>query len=124
MKRFAAVVFVGAMALGISSAWAAEQAKQKTIAALYQERVALKGQLVRVQGKVVKANNNIMGRNFVHVQDGTADKGNNDLTVTSSQTAKVGDKVTVTGRVVLDKDFGSGYAYPLLMEEASIAPAK
>jgi hypothetical protein len=79
---------------------------------------------VRVDGKVVKVNNGIMGRNFLHLQDGTGDASSNDLTVTSKQTAAVGDQVTITGKVVLDRDFGSGYLYPLLVEEASIAPAK
>ena len=123
MKTFPAVVLAGVLGLGALSAFAAD-AKLKTVATLYQEKAALAGQLVRVQGKVVKANNNIMGRNFVHLQDGTGGKGTNDLTVTSSQTAKVGDQVTVTGRVVVDKNFGSGYAYPLLVEEATIAAKK
>ncbi len=123
MKSIPVIVFVSVLGLGLSSAFA-DQAKQKTVAALYKESKALAGQTVQVQGKVVKANNNIMGRNFVHVQDGTGEKGKNDLTITSSQTANVGDKVTVTGKVVVDKDFGSGYAYPLLIEEASIAPAR
>jgi len=123
MKTFPAVVLAGVLGLGALSAFAAE-AKLKTVAALYQEKAALAGKLVRVQGKVVKANNNIMGVNFVHLQDGTGSKGTNDLTVTSSQTANVGDQVTVTGRVVVDKNFGSGYAYPLLVEEATIAAKK
>ena len=119
MKTIPAVVLAGVLGLGALSAFAAE-AKLKTVAALYQEKAALAGQLIRVKGKVVKTNNNIMGRNFVHVQDGTGTKGSDDLTVTSNQTAKVGDQVTVTGRVVVNKDFGSGYSYPLLIEEASI----
>jgi len=123
MKSIPVIVFISVLGLGLTSAFA-DQAKVKTVAALYKEKTALAGQTVQVQGKVVKANNNIMGRNFVHVQDGTGEKGKNDLTVTSNQTANVGDKVTITGRVVVDKDFGSGYAYPLLIEEANIAPAK
>ena len=122
MNKMPAVVLAAVLGIGASSLFAAE-AKLKTVAALYQQKAALVGQLVSVKGKVVKVNNGIMGRNFLHVQDGTGDKGKNtnDLTVTSEQTANTGDRVTVTGRVVLDKDFGAGYAYPLLMEEASIA---
>ncbi len=123
MKSIPVIVFISILGLGLSSAFA-DQAKIKTVGALYKESKALAGQTVQVHGKVVKANNNIMGRNFVHVQDGTGEKGKNDLTVTSNQTANVGDKVTVTGKVVVDRDFGSGYAYPLLLEEASISPAK
>ncbi|OGA22361.1 MAG: hypothetical protein A3I01_18585 [Betaproteobacteria bacterium RIFCSPLOWO2_02_FULL_65_24] len=122
MNKMPAVVLAAVLGIGASSLFAAE-AKLKTVAALYQQKAALAGQLVSVKGKIVKVNNGIMGRNFLHVQDGTGDKGKNtnDLTVTSKQTANTGDRVTVTGRVVLDKDFGAGYAYPLLMEEASIA---
>jgi hypothetical protein len=75
---------------------------------------------------VVKVNNGIMGRNFVHVQDGSGDaaKGTNNLIVTSKQTANVGDQVAVSGVVVVNRDFGSGYSYPLLIEDASITPKK
>jgi RecJ-like exonuclease len=114
-----------AAVLGLASlAASADDAKQKTVAAVHQEKSALSGQTVRVQGKVVKVNNGIMGRNFLHVQDGTGDASSNDLTVTSKDTAKVGDQVTVTGKVTLGRDFGSGYTYPLLVEEAVVAPAK
>lgn len=123
MKKIFAVVLAGALGLGALSA-AAEEAEPKTVAALYQDKVALAGKLIRVQGTVVKVNNAIMKRNFVHVQDGTGEQGTDNLTVTSQQTANVGDKVLVTGRVVVDRDFGAGYAYPLLLEEATISAAK
>lgn len=123
MKTILAVVFAVGLGLGALSA-SAEDAVVKTVAALNKDKATLAGKLVRVQGKVVKVNNGIMGRNFLHVQDGTGDQNSNDLTVTSKQTAVVGDQVTVTGRVVLNRDFGAGYAYPLLVEEASITPTK
>ena len=98
----------------------------QTVAAVNQNKAALVGQTIKLQGKVVKVNNGIMGRNFVHVQDGTGDaaKGTNNLIVTSKQTAAVGDQVTVSGVVVLNRDFGAGYSYPLLIEDASITPKK
>lgn len=123
MRTILAVVFAGILGLGALSA-SAEEAKPKTVAALNQDKASLAGKQVRVQGKVVKVNNGIMGRNFLHVQDGTGDQNNNDLTITSKQTANVGDQVTVTGRVAINKDFGSGYMYPLLVEEAVITPKK
>jgi RecJ-like exonuclease len=123
MRSSPVFVFAALFGLGVLSA-SAEDAKTKTVAALHQEKAALAGQTVQVKGKVVKVNNGIMGRNFLHVQDGTGDANTNDLTVTSKQTAAVGDQVTVTGRVVVDRDFGSGYSYPLLVEEASISAAK
>jgi len=123
MRTILAVVFAVGLGLGAASA-SAEDAAVKTVAALHQDKAALAGKLVRVKGKVVKVNNGIMGRNFLHLQDGTGDQNSNDLTVTSKQTAAVGDQVTVTGRVVVNRDFGSGYAYPLLVEEASITATK
>ncbi|MFA6311635.1 MAG: hypothetical protein WCV99_04440 [Sterolibacterium sp.] len=123
MKSILAIVLTAVLGLGATGAFAAE-AKLTTIAAVYKDKTALAGKEVRVQGKVVKVNNGIMGRNFLHVQDGSGDKDSNDLTVTSKQTATVGDQVVVTGRVLLNKDFGAGYAYPLLVEEASISPKK
>jgi len=81
----------------------------------------LAGKQVVVKGKVVKVNNGIMQRNFLHLQDGTGGEGTNDITVTSQQTAQVGDEVTITGNLSADVDFGAGYTYPLLIEEASIA---
>ena len=73
---------------------------------------------------MVKVNNGIMGRNWIHVQDGTGGANSNDLVITSKQTANVLDQVTITGVVAVNRDFGSGYAYPLLIEEASIVVKK
>ena len=123
MRKILAAAFAGTLIMGTSLAYAVDPAS-KTVAKLYQEKKALSGKLVQVKGKVVKVNNGIMGRNFLHVQDGTGDKSSNDLTVTSKQTANVGDSVVITGKVVLDRDFGAGYTYPLLIEESTIAPGK
>jgi len=126
--RIHSFVFTAMLAtLGLASFnAAAADAKVQTVAALNQEKVGLAGKTITAQGKVVKANNGIMGRNFVHVQDGTGDaaKGTNNLVVTSQQTAAVGDQVTISGTVVLNRDFGAGYSYPLLIEDASITPKK
>ncbi|MCF6210972.1 MAG: hypothetical protein L3J88_12245 [Gammaproteobacteria bacterium] len=97
-------------------------AATKTVEAVNKEFSSLKGQQVTVSGKVVKVNNGIMSRNFIHIQDGTGGQNSNNLIVTSKQTAKVGDQVTITGTVALDTDFGMGYMYPLLVEQATIQP--
>ena len=102
----------------------AAEAELTTVAAVHKDKAALAGKTVRVKGKVVKVNNGIMNRNFVHLQDGTGDANSNNLVVTSKQTAGVGDQVVIAGVVVVNRDFGSGYAYPLLIEEASITPVK
>ena len=119
------VGFIGTIGLASFSASAAD-AKVQTVAALNQNKATLAGKTISAQGKVVKVNNGIMGRNFVHVQDGTGDAATatNNLIVTSKQTAAVGDQVTVSGVVVVNRDFGAGYSYPLLIEEASITPKK
>jgi hypothetical protein len=65
-----------------------------------------------------------MRRNFVHVQDGTGSGDTDRAIFTSQQTAQVGDQVSATGTVKLDTDFGMGYFYPTLVEQATFAPAK
>jgi uncharacterized protein (DUF2147 family) len=128
LMRIHSFVFTAMLAtLGLASFnAAAADAKVQTVAALNQDKAGLAGKTISAQGKVVKVNNGIMDRNFVHVQDGTGDaaKGTNNLVVTSKQTAAVGDQVTISGTVVLNRDFGSGYSYPLLIEDASITPKK
>ncbi len=91
-----------------------------TVEQVNKQMKALEGKQVTVTGKVVKVNNGIMRRNFLHVQDGTGGQGTNDLVITSSQTAKIGSNITVTGTVVLGTDFGMGYKYPLLVEKSTI----
>ena len=75
-----------------------------------------------IRGKVVKYNGGIMGKNWLHLRDGSgkAEANDNDLTVTSQDTAAVGDVVVVKGVVRVDKDFGAGYAYPVIVEDAKI----
>ena len=121
----ALALLIGTLGFVSFSATAAE-ANLKTVAAIYKDKTALAGKTVSAQGKVVKVNNGIMGRNFVHVQDGSGDAkaGTNNLVVTSKQTAAVGDQVTISGLVVINRDFGSGYSYPLLIEEATVTVKK
>jgi hypothetical protein len=124
--KIQSIAFAGLISvLGLASfGETAAQDKPKTVAAINKDKATLAGQTVSAQGKVVKVNNGIMGRNFVHVQDGTGEAGSNNLIVTSKQTANVGDQVTVSGVVVVNRDFGGGYSYPLLIEEATVTPKK
>ena len=94
-----------------------------TIAEIYQNRATLNGKPVKLRGKVVKYSAGIMGRNWLHIQDGTgaAQDGTHDLTVTSAFPYKVGDTVLVDGNVTTDKDFGQGYFYPLIMEYPKVS---
>jgi hypothetical protein len=94
-----------------------------SVADVWTRRASLAGSKVTVRGKVMKVNNGIMGRNWIHLQDGTgvgAD-GTNDLTLTSDATVKVGDVVTATGTVAVDKDFTAGYKYAVLIEGATFS---
>ncbi len=94
----------------------------KDIAYVYANKEELAGNEFTLRGKVVKYNPGILGWNFVHIQDGSGDAaaGNNDLIVTTKASTAVGDTVVLTGNIVLDKDFGAGYSYPVLLEDASI----
>ncbi|MCU0976647.1 MAG: hypothetical protein MUC71_10115 [Steroidobacteraceae bacterium] len=95
----------------------------KTVADLFAQRTELAGQTVALRGKVVKANANIMGMNWLHVRDGSGAEGTNDITITTSSASPmpaVGDTVLVTGPVVIDKDLGMGYQYPVLIEDATV----
>jgi len=93
-----------------------------TVAEINEQGAELAGSRVRVRGQVVKYNASIMGSNWLHLQDGSGDaaSGTNDMTVTTQGTAAVGDVVVVEGIVVVDKDFGAGYKYAVLLEEATI----
>jgi hypothetical protein len=92
------------------------------IADVWANRKSLAGRTVTVQGKVVKYNGGILGRNWVHLQDGTgkADDHTNDLAVTTTDETTVGDTITVSGTVGIDRDFTAGYQYPVMIENARI----
>jgi hypothetical protein len=98
-------------------------ANAKTVAEIHAQKAQLKEKKVTVRGKVVKSNAGIMGKNWIHVRDGsgTQEKGDNDITVTSESAASVGEVLVITGVVRVDKDFGAGYAYPVIIEEAVYA---
>lgn len=91
-----------------------------TIGDIFSNRQDYAGKVVRVRGHVTKVNLSIMGRNWIHIQDGTGQAGQHDLIVTSQQTAEVGDVVTFEGAIVLNKDFGYGYKYEVLMENGNL----
>lgn len=93
-----------------------------TIAALHARRQELKGKPVVLRGKVVKFNGGIMGRNWIHLQDGSGSAAalDYDLTVTTKAEAKVGQVVVVKGLLATQRDFGAGYAYDVIIEGATL----
>jgi len=93
-----------------------------TIAELWSEKATLQEKPVTVRGKVVKFLPEIMGKNWMHLRDGSGsrEKGDDDVTVTTTEAVKVGDVITVTGTLRVDKDFGAGYRYPVIVEDAKL----
>ena len=93
----------------------------QTVAELFSGKTTLVGKDVVVRGRVVKFTPDVMGKNWLHVQDGTGNSGSNDLTVSTSGSAAVGNMVLVKGKLGADKDLGFGYHYDLIIEDASVA---
>lgn len=93
-----------------------------TVAEIVLKSAELKDKPVIVRGRVVKYNPEIMAKNWIHLRDGSgsAANNNNDILVTTTSSAKVGEVLTVKGVVRTDKDFGAGYAYKVLIEDATI----
>jgi len=90
------------------------------LAELFSNRKAYENNTIRIRGQVVKVNTGILGKNWIHIQDGTKDGEDFDLTVTTQHIPEVGDVVTFEGVIVLNKDFGSGYSYEVIMEDATV----
>ena len=93
-----------------------------SLKSLFSDPEKYNGKKIKVKGKCVKINIQILGKNWIHLQDGTEnDEGSIlDLTITSDEEVNVGDVVTMEGIIVLDKDFGAGYRYDVIMEEAVV----
>ena len=93
-----------------------------TVGEVFGDKANLSGKEVTLRGKVVKFSPQIMGKNWLHIQDGSGDAAaaTHDLTVTTNITANVGDTVLVNGPLTLDKDFGYGYQYDVIIEDAMV----
>ncbi len=100
----------------------AEGANGKTVAEVIGQRTTLTGKPVRVRGTVVKVNTGILGRTYLHVRDGSGDPAaaTNDIVVTTEATPALGDTVLLEGTVVTDRDIGSGYKFPTMIEDAKL----
>jgi len=145
MNRFGKwVVFcvaIGALAFGTAASGGSEGAKAPaasepitvekakgadacTVSEAYENAGKLDKKTVVVRGKVVKVSKGIMGRNWVHLRDGSGDagKGTNNLVVTTQDVPNVGAVVTAKGTLHKDKDFGAGYKYRVIVEEGTVKP--
>jgi len=113
----AALFLVAAVPISVAKASGADA---KTVAELVKGRLALKDKPAQLRGQVMKVSLGIMGKNWLHLQDGSgnAADGSHDIVVTSKDSAAVGDVVTAQGLVRTDVNLGSGYAYAVLIEDA------
>jgi hypothetical protein len=89
------------------------------IAAIVANPSAYANKEIKVYGEVVKVNLNIMSRNWIHLQDGSADEY--DFVLTSNSAFPVGHSVLFEGVLSTDKDFGAGYSYSIILEDAKIS---
>ena len=87
----------------------------KNIAEINAEKNSLKGKTVKIRGKVIRFSAEIMGKNWLHIIDSSSAS---DLTVTTKETAEIGDVVVIEGKLGVDRDFGNGYLYPVMVEDA------
>ena len=87
---------------------------------IYAKGAELGGKSVKVRGRVVKFTPNIMGTNWIHIQDGSGEGATVDLTVTTSEIVAVGDVIVAEGVLAIDKDFGAGYVYAAIIEKAAV----
>lgn len=82
----------------------------------------LAGREVVLRARAVRFTSNIMGKNWLHVRDGSGDEGANDLVVTTDAVVKAGDLLLIRGVVRVDQDFGFGFKYDVIIENADVAP--
>ena len=94
----------------------------RTVAEIISKRIELKDKTVLVRGKVVKYTPEVLGKNWIHLRDGSGSAADNthDVLVTTKDQARIGDVVVVKGVVHTDRDLGSGYSYKVLVEEATL----
>ena len=140
-KWVALCAAVGALAIGTAASGGSEGAKAPaasepvkvekakgadacTVSEAYENAGKLDKKTVVVRGKVVKVSKGIMGKNWVHLRDGSGDagKGTNNLVATTQDVPNVGAVVTAKGTLHKDKDFGAGYKYRVIVEEATVKP--
>lgn len=91
-----------------------------SVSELFTKAKDITGNKIQIRGKVMKVSRAIMGRNWVHLQDGTGDpmKNTHDLVVTTNENVELDATVTFEGVIIANKDFGAGYKYDAIVEEA------
>lgn len=108
----------------LSSITLEKAAGEITLASIFKNNAEFVAYEFEIRGVVVKLNKQVMGKNWIHIQDGTEFNGNFDLTITSQDLPVMGDEVTFKGKLSVNKDFGSGYRYDVIMEDAVLVNKK
>jgi hypothetical protein len=101
-----------------------KQDQEITIAQIFGNPSSFTEKEFEIRGIVVKVNQSILGKNWIHIQDGTGSNGNFDLTITSQDLAELNSEVTFSGKISLNRDFGAGYVYDVIMEDATLVSSK
>jgi hypothetical protein len=138
-KTFERILFVNRVNVGVATAPPANKitpvpaaappelkgpAVAYTVAELYAKNDELNGKLVKVTGKVIKATPSIMGRNWIHITDGTGAGDTAKVVFTSREMAALGTTVVAEGVLAASKDFGGGYFYEVIVENSSFTNAE
>ncbi|SDL28373.1 hypothetical protein SAMN05660860_00232 [Geoalkalibacter ferrihydriticus] len=92
----------------------------QTVGQIYAQKDALAGQEIQVRGKVVRFSPQIMGKNWIHLQDGTDNQGKGDITVTTNSTAQVGDTILVSGILQTNQEIAHGQVYEVIVQDAQV----
>jgi len=108
----------------LSSIILEKKAGEMTLANIFEKRNEFASKEFEIRGIVVKINKQVMGKNWIHIQDGTDFNNEFDLTITSQDLPEMNDEVTFRGKISINKDFGSGYSYDVIMEDAVLLSKK
>jgi hypothetical protein len=108
----------------LSSITLEKSANEITLANIFEKSDEFAAKEFEIRGIVVKVNKQVMGKNWIHIQDGTDFNSDFDLTITTQDLAEMGDEVTFKGKISVNKDFGSGYSYKVIMEDAVLINKK
>lgn len=93
-----------------------------TLSELFKNPQKYEGKTIKVQGQCVKLNRMILNKNWLHIQDNSTNKDGQkyDLTITTLDEVQLGDIVIFEGKLALNKDFGAGYKYDVILEESKL----
>ncbi|MCF6296645.1 MAG: hypothetical protein L3J08_01455 [Flavobacteriaceae bacterium] len=89
-----------------------------SISEIFKNKENYNNKIISVKGEVTKINPAILNKNWVHLQDGSSFNNDFDLTITTQSELTVGDIVTLKGTLITNKDFGAGYTYSVIIEDA------